>query len=459
MKTVALILAAGKGERMRSPLHKVLHSLCGRPMIDYVLDAVAPLSNQKPLVAVSFEKEQILAHLGSSVDYIYQNPQDGWGTAVPVKAAKAQIADSDCVLIAFGDMPLVYAQSYQRVFSAVESGADCALLTAVMDPTPKYGRIVREADGRVAGIVEDKDCTPEQLKIKEVNASVYCFKTEKLLSVLDEIGNSNAKGEYYLTDAIALFVQHGWRVEGIVAQEPSQCQGVNDMADLATAEALMRARIHARHMKNGVRLIAPENTYIDASVQIAPGAVIYPGCCLEGATDIGQDATLLPNCRVSNAQIGRAARVESSVILDSQIGEETTVGPNAYIRPNSRIGAHCRIGDFVEIKNAVIGDGTKVSHLTYVGDADLGRDINLGCGVVFVNYDGKNKYRSTVGDHAFIGCNCNLVAPVQIGADAYIAAGSTVTQDVESGALCIARSRQSVKPGWVAKRREKGLLK
>lgn len=459
MKTKILILAAGKGERMHSRTHKVLQPLCGKALIDHVLDAVDPLSDEKPLVAVCFEKEQILSHLGEKVQYIHQDPNAGWGTLMPVKTAGDVLQESDYILIAFGDMPLVSTESYKAVLQAAKNGADCALLTAVMNPTPNYGRILRDAQDNITGICEEKDCTAQQRAIDEVNASVYCFKTDKLLKVLDEVTCENAKGEYYLTDVIALFAKHGFSIQGIAAQNPQDCQGVNDMADLAKAEAILRARINLKHMQNGVRLIDPERTYIDCTVQIAADTVIYPGCCLQGKTVIEENVTLLPNSRLVDAHICAGAQVESSVILQGVVGEGTTVGPNAYIRPGSKIGAHCRIGDFVEIKNAVIDDGTKVSHLTYVGDADLGKNINLGCGVVFVNYDGKNKYRSTVGDHAFIGCNCNLVAPVHIGDDAYIAAGSTVTEDIESGALCIARSRQSVKPGWVAKRREKGLLK
>lgn len=459
MKTNILVLAAGKGERMHSRMHKVLQPLCGKALIDHVLDAVRPLSENKPLVAVRFEKEQILSHLGDKVRYIHQDPNAGRGTLISVKAAEDVLPESAYTLIAFGDMPLISTESYRAVLEAVKNGADCAFLTTAMNPAPEHGRIIRNAQGTIIGVCENKDCTAQQSAIDEIHASVYCFKTDKLLEALRKVPCENANGADYLTDIIAQFTIHGFSIKGITVQNPQDCRSVNDMADLAKAEAILRTRINLMHMQNGVRLIDPERTYIDCDVQIAADTVIYPGCCLQGKTVIEENVILLPNSRLVDAHICTGAQVESSVILQGVVGEGTTVGPNAYIRPGSKIGAHCRIGDFVEIKNAVIGDGTKVSHLTYVGDADLGKNINLGCGVVFVNYDGKNKYRSTVGDHAFIGCNCNLVAPVHIGADAYIAAGSTVTEDIESGALCIARSRQSVKPGWVAKRREKGLLK
>jgi len=276
--------------------------------------------------------------------------------------------------------------------------------------------------------------------------------------VIDLIRNDNAKGEYYLTDTIGLINQKGGVVKAHVCADSCEGQGINDMADLALASSMMRKRINLRHMREGIQIIDPETTYIDSGVEIGPGTVIYPGCMLEGKTVIGAQAVLKPNCHIVDSVIGDGTSVESSLITSARIGQRTTVGPNAYIRPDTVVGDECRIGDFVELKNAKIGDGTKISHLTYVGDAVLGKNINLGCGVVFSNYDGKRKHVTTVGDNAFIGGNCNLVAPVHIGNDAYIAAGSTVTKDIPAGALCIARERETIKEGWVEKRRNEGLL-
>lgn len=459
MKCVPLILAAGRGERMRSDIPKVLHRICGRALVDYAIDSAASCCTESPVVVVGHGREAVTAHLEGRARFAVQDPALGWGTAMPVKAARELIASADAVVVLCGDVPLMTRESVSAVVAAVEAGADAALLTAVMHGDVQYGRIIRGEDGAVLGIVEDRDCTPEQKQIREMNVSLYCFRTGALLSVIDDIKNDNAKGEYYLTDAIALLAARGMRVEACICPDEHEAQGVNDMADLALAEAVMRARINRAHMKSGVRMVDPERTYIDFGVEIGAGSVVYPGCVLEGRTLIGRGVTLGPGCHITDSEIADGASVESSTLVEAVVGAGTTVGPNAYLRPGARVGAGCRIGDFVEIKNSVIGDGTKVSHLTYVGDSDLGRDINIGCGVVFSNYDGKKKSRCTVGDHAFIGCNANLVAPLSVGAGAYVAAGSTVTVDVPEGALLVARERETIKEGWADARRTRGLLK
>ncbi len=463
MKMTSLILAAGKGERMMSKTHKALHMLCGKPLIDHVLLALDGLYDGAPLIVVSHEKPQIEAHFAKSGVIIAEQGEElGRGTAVPVKAARELLEKSgDAVLICHCDVPLITHASLKALADAVQGGADAAILTATAADPAGYGRVIREGS-RALSITEAVDCTDAQLEINEIYAGAMCFRTAALLGVIDSITNNNAKNEYYLTDTVALLNGQGKTVTACPAASYGEGQGVNDLADLAAAAKLMRSRINLGHMQGGVTLIDPDATYIDASVRIAPGTVIYPGCVLEGDTVIGEDVRLLPNCRIENSIIASGVTIESSVILSASVGEKTTVGPNAYLRPDTVIGKHCRIGDFVELKNAKVGDETKISHLAYVGDAVLGKNINVSCGVVFVNYDGKHKNITAVGDNAFIGCNSNLIAPLEVSAGAYIAAGSTVVANslIPEGSLFISREKSSyVKENWATDRRARGLLK
>ncbi|MDR3050474.1 MAG: UDP-N-acetylglucosamine pyrophosphorylase [Oscillospiraceae bacterium] len=326
--------------------------------------------------------------------------------------------DADAVLICPADVPLVCEATFRAMLAALKE-ADAVAVTC----------------GQPAAII--------------------CCRADALRKTLAQ-PDAHALQPWDAEQAAARLAARG--VRALNPATPDEAIRVTDFAALSLAAQHMRQRINAAHMAAGVRLVDPAATYIDAQVRIAPGVTIYPGCMLEGNTRIAAGCTLLPNCRLRDTQVAEGVHMESTVALDAHIGPQTTVGPFAYLRPGSRIGAHCRVGDFVEIKNSVIGDGTKVSHLTYVGDSDLGRDINLGCGVVFVNYDGKAKHHSAVADGAFIGCNVNLISPVRVGKGAYVAAGSTVTEDVPDGALCVARQRQSVKEGWVAARKAQGKL-
>lgn len=457
MESTAIILAAGEGTRMKSSLHKVLHKLCGVEMVDYALAAARAAGVERPVVVVGHAAEAVREHLAGRADFALQDKSTGWGTGHAVMSAQAHLQGEGKVYILAGDMPLLTGEDLLALGRAVDAGAAGAMLTAVLADPTGYGRVLRDAQGTVERIVEQKDCTPAQAQVREVNASVYCFRIPALLSALPRLKNDNAQGEYYLTDVVAILRGDGERIAA-VETAAEHCMGVNDRVQLAQAEAALRRRINEALMRGGVTMIDPERTYVDAGVKIGRDTVVYPGCVLQGATRVGEGCTLLPNCRLLDAVVGDKATVESSVLLSCAVGAGTTVGPNAYLRPGTRVGAHCRIGDFVEIKNSTIGDGTKVSHLTYVGDADLGEGINLGCGVIFSNYDGKSKHRCTVGDRAFIGCNVNLVAPVAVGEDAYVAAGSTVTKDVPAGALSIARSRQANLAGWVAARKAEGKL-
>ena len=457
MEAAAIVLAAGAGTRMKSKKPKVVHEVLGKPLVRWVVDAAHEAGISRVATVVGHERQQVEPLVEADTDVVVQPERRGTADAVAVCAEALAGFDGSLVVLS-GDCPLITADTIRRLVDMREQ-ADAAVvvLTMELENPYGYGRIVRDRVGAVERIVEQKDCTPAQAQVREVNASVYCFRIPALLSALPRLKNDNAQGEYYLTDVVAILRGDGERIAA-VETAAEHCMGVNDRVQLAQAEAALRRRINEALMRGGVTMIDPERTYVDAGVKIGRDAVVYPGCVLQGATRVGEGCTLLPNCRLLDAVVGDNATVESSVLLSCAVGAGTTVGPNAYLRPGTRVGAHCRIGDFVEIKNSTIGDGTKVSHLTYVGDADLGEGINLGCGVVFSNYDGKSKYRCTVGDRAFIGCNVNLVAPVTVEADAYVAAGSTVTKDVPAGALAIARSRQANLAGWVAARKAEGKL-
>ena len=324
----------------------------------------------------------------------------------------------------------------------------------VEDPTG-YGRIVRDSNNEVLKIVEHKDCNEEELKIQEMNTAIYCFDIELLVSSLGKINNNNNQGEYYLTDVIEILKSEGKKI-GAVVTEFEETIGVNSRVQLAEAEEILKNRINLMHMENGVTLIDPKTTYIGIDVEIGKDTIIYPNNILEGNTKIGSNCVLYQNSRIADSVVGNEVDIQSSVILNSNIGDNTTVGPFAYIRPETTIGKHARIGDFVEIKKSTIGDGTKVSHLTYIGDAEVGSECNFGCGTVVVNYDGKEKHKTIIGNHSFIGCNTNLVSPVKVEDNTYIAAGSTITSEVKEGELAIARAKQKNISGWVEK---KGLKK
>ena len=320
------------------------------------------------------------------------------------------------------------------------------------DPTG-YGRIIRD-NHSFEKIVEQKDATEEEKKVCEINTGVYVFKSADLIESFKELKNDNMQNEYYLTDCLGIMKEKGLNVGIMVAQDDEEFLGINSKLQLAQANKVMKKRINEQHMINGVTIEDPDNTYIGKDVVIKPDTVILPGTVIEGKTEIGTDCVIGPNSRITNSIIKDGVTVQCSVLLSAEVDNYTTIGPFAYLRPNTKIGEHVKIGDFVEIKNSTIDDGTKVSHLTYVGDSDVGKNVNFGCGTVTVNYDGKNKFRTTIGDNAFIGCNTNLIAPVVIKENAFTAAGSTITFDVPEGSLSIARAKQINKPGWREKKSE-----
>ena len=449
MYKTALILAAGDGKRMKSKLPKVMHKVCGKQLVKHVFDAVESVCDDKPIVVVGRSAELVEKLLADNARFAYQEVRKG--TAHAVMCAQELFEEQDgYIIITAGDMPLLRAETFEKLFEQTVKGeySACVLTAKVEDPFG-YGRIIRSSLGEVSSIVEQRDATEEEQKINEINTSVYCFNIKDLLCALSKVTTDNAQGELYLTDTLLILNNMGKKVGAVELEDSIEAMGINDRVQLSCAEAQMRRRINKQVMLSGVTLIDPENTYIEASVKIGQDTVIYPGSVIAGNTVIGEDAVIYSGCRIVDSYIGNGCEVTSSVMLEAKIGNNTKVGPNAYLRKGTDVGDNARIGDFVEIKNAHIGNGTKVSHLTYVGDATVGENCNMGCGTVFVNYDGKNKHHSIVGDHVFIGCNSNIIAPVKIGNNAFIAAATTVTKDVEENDLSIGRSRQENKKGWV----------
>ncbi len=455
MDKCAVILAAGQGKRIKSNIPKVLHKVCGKEMINHVIDNMRSAGIDDINVIIGTGAELVKKNTESrNVSYSLQEEQLGTGHAV--KCSKEFLKNKDGIVAIFtGDAPLTRVETIEKLIEEhISKGNSATLLSAYIDDPTGYGRIIRDGED-VLKIVEHKDCNEEELKVNEMNAGMYCFNIKELVLALDEISNNNSQGEYYLTDVIGILKDKNKKV-GALVTEYDDTIGVNSRVQLAEAERILRNRINAKHLENGVTLIDPNTTYIGVDVIIEKDTIIYPNNIIEGKTIIGEGCTILQNSRIKDSIIEDGVEIQSSVVLESKIGRNTTVGPFAYIRPASTIGEEVRIGDFVEVKKSSIGNNTKVSHLTYIGDAEVGSGCNFGCGTVVVNYDGKNKNKTIIGDNSFIGCNTNLVSPVEVESNTYIAAGSTITSKVEEGDLAIARAKQKNIKGWVEK---KGLIK
>ncbi|MGN7765787.1 bifunctional UDP-N-acetylglucosamine diphosphorylase/glucosamine-1-phosphate N-acetyltransferase GlmU [Paenibacillus sp. 22594] len=459
MKRMAVVLAAGQGKRMKSKLYKVLHPVCGKPMVGHVLDTVKATGCQRTVVVVGHGAEKVKAYVGLNAEYVLQETQLGTGHAV--KQAKDLLSgETGTTVVICGDTPLVTAETLEGLMALHEGqNAAATVLTAVMEQPAGYGRIIRGEDGGVLKIVEQKDCSPEEAAVNEINTGTYCFDNAKLFAALEKVTNSNNQQEYYLTDVIGILRAQGDIVLGYQAHDAAESIGVNDRLALSEAEGLMRQRINRQHMLNGVTIIDPASTYIAADVIIGADTTLYPGTTLKGKTVIGEDCIIGPFSEIEDCVVMDGAEVKHSVLNQAQVGARTSVGPFAYLRPGAVLGEEVKIGDFVEIKNASIGDGSKVSHLSYVGDATVGKNVNVGCGAITVNYDGYNKSRTEIGDDAFIGSNVNLVAPVTVGKGAFVVAGSTITRSVSENDLAIARVRQENKPGYAEKIRARAKAK
>jgi bifunctional UDP-N-acetylglucosamine pyrophosphorylase / glucosamine-1-phosphate N-acetyltransferase len=449
--TYAIVLAAGQGTRMKSDLYKVLHPVCGKPMVAHVIDNIKKLEAKRIVTIVGHGAEQVEQTLGAKSEYVLQEEQ--LGTAHAVGQAESALGNLEgTTIVVCGDTPLIRSETMEALIAHHnESGAKATILTAHADDPTGYGRIVRGEDGQVLRNVEHKDATDEELVVTEINTGTYCFDNKSLFETLKKVTNDNAQGEYYLPDVIGILQAEGARVSAHVTNDFSETLGVNDRVVLSQAERVMRNRLAEMHMRNGVTIINPENTYISADAEIGRDTILQPGTMIEGNTKIGEGCTIGPNSQIVNSVIGNKTTVHSSVIVESNIGSNTAVGPFAHVRPESNLGNHVRIGNFVEVKKSTLGDGSKSAHLSYIGDAIVGSDVNFGCGTIVVNYDGKKKHTTIVEDNAFIGCNSNLVSPVTVGKGAYVAAGSTITKDVPEDSLAIARARQDNKEGYVSK--------
>ncbi|WP_058486513.1 bifunctional UDP-N-acetylglucosamine diphosphorylase/glucosamine-1-phosphate N-acetyltransferase GlmU [Defluviitalea phaphyphila] len=443
-----LILAAGEGTRMKSKKSKVLHKVLGKSLVAHVIEAAKYAGSKKICLVIGYKGEEVKKEIGDSVFYVTQKQRLGTGHAV--MQAEEFIEDEGDILVLYGDTPLITGETLKNMIEIHRrENNGVTILSAILEDPTGYGRIIRDKEGNFIKNVEQKDATKEELKVKEVNCGMYCFKSKVLKEALKELTNDNAQGEYYLTDTLHIILSKGYKVNTVIAKDNTEMLGCNSREQLSEVTQIMKRRINKKHMQEGVTIIDPENTYIEPEVVIGMDTIIYPGTYLQGNTIIGENCIIGPNSRICNSKIGDEVKIENSVILESEVNSNTTVGPFAYIRPNSNIGENVKIGDFVEIKNSNIGNNTKVSHLTYIGDADVGERVNFGCGTVVVNYDGKKKHRTIIEDDAFIGCNTNLVSPVKVHKKAFTAAGSTITKDVPQKALGIARTRQINKENWV----------
>ena len=454
---VTVILAAGKGTRMKSKLPKVLHKAAGKPMLQHVIDAADAAGARRNIVVTGFGGEVVRQWIGDSVEYVEQHEQLGTGHAV-LQTKELLLREHGTIMVLCGDTPLLTAELLARFHEEhVQSGAKATVLTAMMPNAKGYGRIVRRENGEVLKIVEHKDATEEERAIHEVNAGIYCFDAQALFTALTEVTNDNAQGEYYLPDVLGILRNAGEKIWAVVADNYESTLGINSRSQLAVAERILRRRKVEEIMSEGVTVIDPDTTFIDAEVRIGMDTILYPFTFLEGVTVIGENCRIGPNVRFQNMVVGDDVTAHFTYAHDAVIEHHADLGQFTHIRPDSHIGEGVRIGNFVEVKNSNIGVGAKLPHLSYIGDCDMGAYVNMGCGTITVNYDGKNKYRTVIGDRAFIGCNSNLVAPVTVGDDAYIGAGSTITHDVRQGTLAVARARQKEIEGWADKRKEKGM--
>ena len=426
----SVILAAGMGTRMKSKMPKVLHTVRGKPLSKWVIDASEAAGADKVCAVVGHKAETVKEVLGDVCEFALQAEQKGTGHAVMqaidvIKNSKGE------VVILNGDTPLITAETINKAIEYHKNNDNQAtVITAILDDATGYGRIVRDNDGAVVRIVAQKDASKEEKKINEVNSGMYVFDAQSLVYALDKITPNNAQGEYYLTDTLEILLSAGKKIGGYAISDNDEIRGINDRVQLNEAEKIMQKLINEYHMRNGVTMRNPESVYIEDGVEIGNDTEICQNVTIKSGTKIGSDCVIGSGSMLDRAVIHDGVDVLSSVILESEVDEGTHVGPFAYIRPNCHVGKEVKVGDFVELKNSNIDDGTKISHLTYIGDSDVGKRVNFGCGTVTCNYDGKKKYRTTIGDDCFVGCNTNFVSPINVGDGVYIAAGSTITEDI-----------------------------
>lgn len=447
----AILLAAGQGTRMKSQLPKVLHPILEKPMIEYILQALHENHITEKVAVVGHGAEQVKEVIGDQCTFVLQSEQLGTGHAV-LQAEVLLKGKSGTTIVVAGDTPLIRAETFAQLIDYHESTQSAAtILTANMENPFGYGRIVRNEAGMVERIVEQKDASDEEQQITEINTATYCFDNEALFEGLQHITNDNNQGEYYLTDLIEIFNRANKKVSAYVVEEAEETAGINDRAALAAASKAMKERINHTHLLNGVTMVDSDQTYIGPDVTIESDVIIYPGVEIYGKSHIAKGAEIESNSVIRDCIIGENSVIRQSVLENSKIGNEAEIGPFAHIRPETELGEHVKVGNFVEVKKSTIGNHTKLAHLSYIGDATLGKDINVGCGSITVNYDGVAKHETIIKDGAFIGCNVNLIAPVTVEENGFIAAGSTINRDVPENALAIARAKQTNKENYVKK--------
>ncbi|HVR38672.1 MAG TPA: bifunctional UDP-N-acetylglucosamine diphosphorylase/glucosamine-1-phosphate N-acetyltransferase GlmU [Thermoanaerobaculia bacterium] len=447
-----IILAAGLGTRMKSATIKILHRAAGRPIIDYVLDLATELSAQPPVMVIGHQREAVQQAVDNRARFAIQDQQLGTGHAV-LQAADHVRAQR--VLILSGDVPLTRIETLRQLLDEHErSGNAITLLTMKLDDPAMYGRIIRDGDESVMRIVEAKDASADEKRIDEVNAGIYVFESAHLFDNLRNLGNTNAQGEYYLTDLIEIVRKRGQRVGAVIAPDPIEALGVNSRSELAQVEEEIQRRVVARLMREGVTFRNPSTVVIDSTVEIGADTVIYPFVTIEGTTRIGKDCVIEPGAHLINVTIGDNVHIKTGTVAEGAVIEaEASVGPYTHLRPGTKLGRKVKVGNFVETKKAVFGEGAKASHLSYIGDAQVGADVNIGAGTITCNYDGVNKHTTIIEDGVFIGSDTQLVAPVRVGKGAYVGAGSTITKDVPPDALALSRTPQRTIEGWGAKKR------
>lgn len=443
---LAIVLAAGKGTRMKSERPKVLHKVNGKPMITRVSETLDNIGIEKKVYILGHKKEEVLEVVGD-VDYVVQEEQLGTGHAILIAKEKVEELKED-VLITCGDTPLLTEKTLSELKKLFyEKDLDCILLSCKVKNPFAYGRIIKE-NGNVVNVIEEKEATDEEKLIDEINAGVYIFKNERLVDVISKIDNNNSKGEYYLTDTIKILAREGYKVDAYQIYDEEETLGVNSKEQLAQANEIIRARKNLQLMDEGVILIDPKTTYIEDEVEIGEDTIIYPNVTIQGKTKIGRDCEILSNTRIENSIIENNVKIEASVVENSMLEKGATVGPFAHLRPKAHLKENVHVGNFVEIKNAILEKGVKTGHLTYIGDANVGENTNIGAGTITCNYDGKNKHKTIIGKDSFIGSNSILVAPVEIGEKVFTAAGSVITKNVPKETLAFGRAKQINKEGW-----------
>lgn len=450
-----VILAAGAGKRMRSSTPKILHRLFDKPLIQYVMESVKKIGSRNNIVVLS-PQTSVVSPLLKDYHFRFVIQEKPLGTAHALKVAKGQLKDfKGTILVLNGDTPLIEADTLKRFLRLhMKNNEDISFISFIARGNHSYGRVIREGD-RVITIVEDKDATKEQKRINEVNSGIYAIRSE-ILKLLDEVKLNKKKKEYYLTDIVGIAVKKGFKVNAYSLSTEAELTGINTRQDLYKAGIFLRDKIIERWMNRGVSFLGKDSTYIHPDVRIGEDTIIYPNVFIEGNSVIGKGCVIYPNTRIVNSKIGDCVVIKDSTLIESSVvKEKTTIGPFAHIRPESIIGRDVKIGNFVEIKKSIIGSGTKAAHLSYIGDAEIGEDVNIGAGTITCNYDGKRKHKTIIEDQVFIGSDTQLVAPVRICKGAYVGAGSTITNDVPPLSLAMSRAPQKNIEGWVTKKRKK----